>query len=132
MQCKVFYESWQMECCGTPFCVGDMIKWPVYTTTEKKWPDYIGEIEYCYEAHSSDLENISVLEGKVGAIKVLYETYAPSGDEPRLLVPVDGVTVPTKTAKGFEKYNNMNASGYIVELNGYAIRPAKAEDMIYW
>ncbi|MFF3983499.1 DUF6578 domain-containing protein [Streptomyces sp. NPDC001797] len=24
---KVFYEDWQMECCGTPFSVGDEVAW---------------------------------------------------------------------------------------------------------
>ncbi|KUL21634.1 DUF6578 domain-containing protein [Streptomyces regalis] len=25
----VFYEDWQMECCGTPFKVGDEVSWPL-------------------------------------------------------------------------------------------------------
>ncbi|MEV0171067.1 DUF6578 domain-containing protein [Streptomyces sp. NPDC050803] len=25
----VFYENWQMECCGTPFTVGDEVSWPL-------------------------------------------------------------------------------------------------------
>ncbi|MFF4268393.1 DUF6578 domain-containing protein [Streptomyces sp. NPDC001536] len=25
----VFYEDWQMECCGTPFSVGDEVSWPL-------------------------------------------------------------------------------------------------------
>lgn len=25
----VFYEDWQMECCGTPFSVGDEVGWPL-------------------------------------------------------------------------------------------------------
>lgn len=25
----VFYADWQMECCGTPFSVGDEVSWPV-------------------------------------------------------------------------------------------------------
>ncbi|MEV6049471.1 DUF6578 domain-containing protein [Streptomyces sp. NPDC052107] len=24
---RVFYEDWQMECCGTPFAVGDEVSW---------------------------------------------------------------------------------------------------------
>ncbi|MGW2643723.1 DUF6578 domain-containing protein [Streptomyces sp. NPDC001393] len=24
---RVFYENWQMECCGTPFAVGDEVAW---------------------------------------------------------------------------------------------------------
>ncbi|WP_406329389.1 DUF6578 domain-containing protein [Streptomyces sp. NBC_00203] len=25
----VFYEDWQMECCGTPFSVGEEVSWPL-------------------------------------------------------------------------------------------------------
>lgn len=27
--CTVFYECWQMQCCGVPFSVGDVVKWLV-------------------------------------------------------------------------------------------------------
>jgi len=26
---RVFYADWQMECCGTPFAVGDEVSWPL-------------------------------------------------------------------------------------------------------
>ncbi|MDH6216565.1 DUF6578 domain-containing protein [Streptomyces pseudovenezuelae] len=26
---EVFYASWQMECCGTPFSVGEEVSWPL-------------------------------------------------------------------------------------------------------
>lgn len=54
MKCNVFYESWQMECCGTAFSVGDTVKWLVYKAEQLNTPVDIGEINYCYEAHSSD------------------------------------------------------------------------------
>ena len=31
---QVFYESWQMECCGTPFSVGDEVAWPLLLPCE--------------------------------------------------------------------------------------------------
>ncbi|CAM5238037.1 hypothetical protein SALBM135S_00682 [Streptomyces alboniger] len=34
---KVWYEDWQMECCGTPFAVGDEVAWPLMITEE--WGD---------------------------------------------------------------------------------------------
>lgn len=27
MKCTIYYEAWEMACCGTPFSVGDVIKW---------------------------------------------------------------------------------------------------------
>lgn len=65
MKCTVFYESWQMECCGTGFSVDDRVKWLVNKIKQPITVGNIGEINYCYEAHSSDWQNIFVLEGKL-------------------------------------------------------------------
>lgn len=73
MKCVVFYESWQMECCGIAFSIGDTVKWLVYKTEQINTPVDIGRIDYCYEAHSSDWQNLFVLEGKVETIKILYQ-----------------------------------------------------------
>lgn len=26
-ECKIYYESWQLQCCGDPFSVGDKVEW---------------------------------------------------------------------------------------------------------
>ena len=128
MKCTVFYDSWQMECCGTPFSVGDIVKWLVLKAEQLNTPVNVGAINYCYEAHSSDWQNIFVLEGKVETIKILYHSYAPSENNPRLLIPIGGKTIDAENAKGFDKkVDDMEASGYIVVLNEYAIRSAKKE-----
>ena len=132
MKCVVFYENWQMECCGTAFSIDDTVKWLVYKTEQINTPVDVGKINYCYEAHSSDWQNLLVLEGKVGMIKILYEKYAPSIDDSRLLVPVSGETLEVEGVKGFEKkINDMEPSGYIVALNEYTIRPAAQEEVIF-
>ena len=71
--CTVFYESWQMECCGEPFVVGDNVKWLVCRGAIINGIIGLGKIDYFYEGHSSDWENIFVLEGKVESIKILFE-----------------------------------------------------------
>lgn len=132
MKCNVFYESWQMECCGTAFSVGDTVKWLVYKAEQLNTPVDIGEINYCYEAHSSDWENILVLEGRVETIKILYQKYVPSIDNSRLLVPISGETVSAKRVEGFEeKLNDMEQSGHIVGLNDCTIRPAAQEEVSF-
>ncbi|MFI6803976.1 DUF6578 domain-containing protein [Streptomyces luteogriseus] len=45
----VFYEDWQMECCGTPFSVGDEVSWPLLlldpdTVLGGGWRDQLSEI----------------------------------------------------------------------------------------
>jgi hypothetical protein len=45
----VFYEGWQMECCGTPFSVGDEVSWPLLlldgdTVLGGGWRDQLTEV----------------------------------------------------------------------------------------
>jgi len=132
MKCIVFYESWQMECCGIAFAIDDTVKWLVYKTEQINTLVDIGKINYCYEAHSSDWQNLFVLEGKVETIKILYQQYRSTVNNSRLLVPVNGELVEAECAKGFDKkFNDMEASGYIVELKEYTIRPAKREEVTF-
>lgn len=131
-KCTVFYESWQMDCCGEEFSIGDTVKWIVDITDCLNTAIDIGKIDYCYEAHSSELEKLFVLEGKVEKIDVLYERYEPSKDNSKLLVAVDGKIVETTYAGAFpEGLDNMVASGYIVMLSDYTIRPAEKSDITF-
>ena len=131
MQCVVFYEGWQMECCGTSFSIGDTIKWPVEKRTQLNTPVKVGTIDYCYEAHDLSWQKLFVLEGIVENIKILYQRYAAVSEDPCAMVPVCGEIVEVKRAKGFEKLNGMEAGGYIVTLKGYTVRPAGKEDIAY-
>lgn len=132
MRCVVFYESWQMKCCGTAFSIGDKVKWLVLKNECLQTPIDVGVIDYIYEAHSSEWEKIFVLEGKVEAIKTLYERYAPAENNASILVPVDGELVEVESAKGFDKkFKGMESGAYIVTLNEYIICPAKKEDVTF-
>lgn len=132
VKCVVFYEDWQMECCGTKFSIGDTVKWPVIKTEQLNTPVNVGKIDYCYEAHDSNWENIFILEGKVETIKILYQKYVPSKNNPQMLIPIDGETIETEKAKGFDKnFKDMEYSGYIVTLNEYAIRRAQKEEVTF-
>ena len=54
MDYKVYYEMWQMECCGEPFSVGDTVKWLVQKAEFIDMPIDVSDIPYCYQAHSSE------------------------------------------------------------------------------
>lgn len=132
MNCNVYYETWQLECCGTVFSIGDTVKWLVCKVEQIDTPIDIGEIDYYYEAHSSDWENIFVLEGNVETIKILYEQYEQKGNNSRILIPVDGKLIDTECASGFEeKIDDMRASAYVVHLKDCTIRPAKSEEVTF-
>lgn len=130
--CIVFYEDWQMECCGTAFSTGDRVKWSVYQCNQLNSPVNVGKVDYCYEAHDSDWTKLSILEGKVRCIKILYQKYIPSEEDPKLLDPVDGILKESEIAKGFdEPYDGMDACGYIVEIENYSVRPAQREEITF-
>lgn len=130
MKCTVTYDCWQMECCGTPFSVGDTVKWFVkaYDTVERERSDILSDslktyfdnwkTDYDYDAHSSDWKDILVLEGKVETIKILYHKYVPSVENPLIQIPVSGETVEVEHVEGFEKkLYDMMPSAYIVALS---------------
>jgi len=132
--CKAFYDSWQMECCGTPFAVGDKIKWLVLTVEKDDLFTSVdlGNVDYCYEAHSSQWQELSVLEGTVGKIEILYQKYEPSQDNPRYLVPVGGELISTDRVQGFEKDSgDLKVTGYLVALRDCTLRPAKQEEVTF-
>ena len=120
-----------MECCGTAFSIGDAIKWPVGKGTQLNTPVKVATIDYCYEAHDSNWQKLFVLEGVVENIKILYQRYAAASEDSRLMAPVCGEIVEVNSAKGFEKFNGMEAVGYIVTLKEYIVRPAGKEDITY-
>lgn len=131
-KCRVFYECWQMECCGEAFSIGDNVKWLVHENGDLNTPVDLGEIDYCYEAHSSDWRRLLVLEGKVEEIKILYERYMPTPNDDRLLVPVSGEVIGAERAKGFDrKVRGMEAAGYVVLLSGYTVRAAQKEEVTF-
>ncbi|MBE6015912.1 MAG: hypothetical protein E7241_11230 [Lachnospiraceae bacterium] len=61
MNTKVFYELSQMECCGTPFKIGDSIEWYVFTADGLIWPFDIDGLEYAYVV---ELDEVTVNPAK--------------------------------------------------------------------
>ncbi len=53
----VYYESWQMDCCGMPFEVGGPIEFTVgkahCTITHEKLPDLPHRTDFIYEGHGN-------------------------------------------------------------------------------
>ncbi|MFC9929862.1 DUF6578 domain-containing protein [Streptomyces sp. NPDC127190] len=97
---RVFYEDWQMECCGTPFAVGDEVAWRLVR--------YDGRARRRGEGHGAEawVENHGgpdrATTGRVAAIELVCREYlvhtdprvrelmarppAPTGPEPAGLV----------------------------------------------
>ena len=128
MKTKVFYELWQMECCGKPFKTGDPVEWYVITVDRLIRPFDIEGLEYFYDAHFDDWDGIYTLKGIVKSISVYYEKYElihASGHN--IMKPVPGIseTLPITSSEDAEEYlGELEASGYIVELDEVYVSPA--------
>ncbi|KAB1980480.1 DUF6578 domain-containing protein [Streptomyces triticiradicis] len=87
---RVFYADWQMECCGTPFSVGDEVSWPLLLDEGGEalgggWSGEIGEITATVEHVRDDGAEIRVLRADDGLVVAL-------GADPEDDVPSDGVS----------------------------------------
>jgi len=69
----VYIESWQMQCCGKPFKIGDRIEWTA-CKWEDDWVDPIGKIDYIYENHNVSGKALYTLIATVSEIKAQYYT----------------------------------------------------------
>ncbi|MET9085815.1 DUF6578 domain-containing protein [Streptomyces sp. NPDC004237] len=79
---KVFYEDWQMECCGTPFGVGDEVNWKLVAYGARTLRESAGYgAEAWVENHGGpDLPTT----GRVQALSLVHEEFrfaAPEAPE---------------------------------------------------
>lgn len=122
-KCRVYYECWQMDCCGDPFAVGDWIEWTVVKAENLSSIVDLGKVDYFYEAHD---EAFFSLQGKVENIFILYQKYEPVTDK-TILVPIYGELIKTKRAKDFvADEKGMQASAFLVELSNFIVEPCKS------
>ncbi|MEU8469240.1 DUF6578 domain-containing protein [Streptomyces sp. NPDC029006] len=94
---RVFYGNWQMECCGTPFAVGDEVAWMLVPYAEEERRENAG---YGAEA---EVENHAAPEqetlGRVHAVELVHQEYLVHTD-PRPRELLDRARHPDTEAGG--------------------------------
>ena len=124
-QCNVFYVRWQMECCGKKIRPGDMVEWFVIDDYYMDPKIKLGRVDYYFEGHSSDWERLSILQGTVKEIKLLYTKYSGKSYLPgsklleQKLEEADETHTFEKSKEGF------TFEGYLVTLGNCTIHSAK-------
>jgi hypothetical protein len=96
---RVFYEDWQMECCGSPFSVGDEVGWPLVAACGQ---DVDGGHRYGAEAwveNHADVEQETV--GLVRAGELVHQEYTAT-HVPEPAEPVPGKVTFVSTGRGLE------------------------------
>ncbi len=123
-QCVVHYDTWEMDCCGTPFNIGDVVEWDVSKFEAGDDCNEIIEIpqdDYCYNAHHFP-EDVKVfkLTGRVAKIQLLYYKRESNG---KYHVPVAGKLIPITETKDFEDdLGEFSPSMYVVHLESWNIK----------
>ncbi|MEU6554816.1 DUF6578 domain-containing protein [Streptomyces sp. NPDC046915] len=89
---RALYESWQMECCGRTFSVGDEVTWqvmPMESDDMRTWgwdeEEYAGLLRV--EHHSDGWPTAT---GRVRAIHLVHQEYAETAPGSRSFTPVPG------------------------------------------
>lgn len=133
----ILISGWEMQCCGTPFAIGDSIKWLV-----SKWswgegyiaPEGIKEISYFYNEHSSDWQDLFSLTGKVATIKAVFESFVPNPENEKFLMRASGETSIRKVtyADGWDKdVDGKKFDCYIVDLENVSVAPARQSEVTF-
>jgi len=79
-KCVIAIDDWQMQCCGTPFKLGDDVEWILHRHGKKsKLTDNM--VEFYYEHHSSEWENLFKATGAVDKIEALFCRYEKRPNE---------------------------------------------------
>lgn len=124
MNCKVFYECWQMQCCGDPFKISDTIKWTVVKDYQLILSDDVtlDDLDYVYEAHDHTAKLLN-FTGVVKRIWGLYEKFEPSDKDPNFpLIPIHGELIEIDSVDGWEEpIGELEITGYVVDLEDCSV-----------
>ncbi|MFG2962262.1 DUF6578 domain-containing protein [Streptomyces sp. NPDC048288] len=99
---KVFYEDWQMECCGTPFAVGDEVSWALVAYGARARRENAG---YGAEARVENHGGPGLpTTGRVHALALVHEEFRFDAPEPVPEEPGkgEGGLVLRSTGRGLE------------------------------
>ena len=122
--CTVYYESWQIQCCGSPFSVGDKIEWTCFMPLDYKNAHGI-IIDFEENHHGNSSHRITGTVTKIiaersefpkGKREVWYERANVIHDE---LQHADGWESEIKD----DDITERTFWGYIIELKDVVVKP---------
>ncbi|MEU6095336.1 DUF6578 domain-containing protein [Streptomyces sp. NPDC047079] len=91
---KVFYADWQMECCGSPFSVGEEVSWPLLLTDADDvlgggWDDALSTLAGPTEEARDDRGALRLVRAADGLVAALPGDSARTGGHPSGLLCVE-------------------------------------------
>ncbi|GEL98993.1 DUF6578 domain-containing protein [Cellulomonas terrae] len=127
MDLLVWYSSWQLQCCGDVFGVGDWVAWDC-RETDLDWlesalgPEVAGRISWAEEHHDVLPDGHPVARGTVVEIQAAFCRFALGADQ-RVSYPVPGTTVLRQVTHADGTEHDPSGArflGYVVEV---AVQP---------
>ena len=124
---RVFYEQWQMACCGDPFSVGDDVKWTgaAAGAFHQEWLGGLAAgVDWLEEHHRQpDDPPERPIEGTVKRIQAVWEQLAqdPPGSAFLKSVPGTQVAVDLATVQRRASTESRPESGSGLSFRGYLV-----------
>ena len=123
-ECAIFYESWQIQCCGDPFSVGDRVEWTGVTPYEYPVADGV-IIDFVEDHHDAAFLSI---KGYVSRI-VAHRSEFPRGQRIVDYYKARIISEELQTADGHESElpdddtTERTFWGYVVTLKNVVVAP---------
>jgi hypothetical protein len=116
----VWIDYWEMECCGEPFSVGDIVTWPAAEVVDQSWYADLGLGKvpgWAYSAHTDDEGEI---RGAVEEIEAVFCRFRLVRREAKR-IPGTGILEHRSHAINFEPHDDWGGPkswiGYLVRLS---------------
>ena len=122
----VWMDGWQLQCCGDAFAVGDRVTWSLREASDTTWleaalgPDRARSVTHDEDHHTDGPDSSASTRGRVTSIERGYCRYAPTSQDPRVLMPVPGTALIDRVSRadGWEpEIDGRMFSGYLVTLD---------------
>ena len=146
----VWYEEWEMACCGNYFALESKVVWPVskfcpfdngFLPTDME--QQIGAVDYRYDMHASSSVGLYTLTGIVKNIKGVYFYFEADPQKPKLFHRTSGYLIDMidcdywtekKIAPQKKKMKAPRPSfdAYLIEIENLEIRPIQDGDQRLW
>ena len=91
-----------MQCCGTPFKIGDAIDWFVCKWEFEKLIVDVGNADFYYDHHCDNNSNLLKMKGNVTSIVAIHYAYKRESENSNLMIPISGIAVDVKEADGWD------------------------------
>ena len=122
----IWYSDWEMECCGEPFAVHDIVEWDLTPALDTDWlKDVVGDelasrVTHSHEKHGPGEAGRRRRRGQVLSIRCAYGRHAPApGGNEDMLYPVAGTAqlISVDRVDGREgRRSELDFNGYLVKL----------------